>query len=656
MRAFAAVALREIEERRFVLVAAAVAAVIPFLVPLLPGVPADQGATARSVTAFALCCMFGMAGALLVGASVVGRELAEKRLSFHFSRPVAAPVIWAGKLAGGLVLVLLAELVVAVPASLASGSLLSLLPGTSLDDRFLWAILLLPVPLFLLAWVGSVALRSRSPWLVVDLVLLVFLSALLFVVSRRLARYGYGIGPYELLVGLGVLLGALLAATLAQVAAGRTDARRGHGAQSLTLWGLLLLATAAWSAWGERVIDPGVEKLVRATAEPAGPGGDWVLVEGSARSSGRGRTVYFANLSTAASFLVPYGWTGVVSADGSRAAYVAVSPFATKKVSASVEVIDLKGGGTVVLDLGEWPEGIALSADGRRLAVVGQGTCRVLEVPSLRSLASARAPSPRWAYEPHFVTPDLVRLHPRRSFRTAPDRSTRIPTALEDPPASELHVGRKAITTLAVYPISSIPVPPATVDEPGAGAAFHLLPSPDLTRVLAMGLGAARTALLLDAASGRVLAAVGGGKETGHPIGVFLADSRAVVSEPLPNGRRLVLLSPDGTRQSEIPLPAGTKAVSFGYEPAKGLLAIGLSRSTSSGKREWHLADLATGRLRPLEADAVPRGYWHEASSIPVPGSPATRLALEKGTGRLVLFDPATGATTPLTRGRHRGK
>ena len=42
MRRFAAVALREIAERRFVLVAAAAAAVLPFLVPFLPGIPAGE--------------------------------------------------------------------------------------------------------------------------------------------------------------------------------------------------------------------------------------------------------------------------------------------------------------------------------------------------------------------------------------------------------------------------------------------------------------------------------------------------------------------------------------------------------------------------------------------------------------------------------------
>ncbi|MBK9090921.1 MAG: hypothetical protein IPL90_18510, partial [Holophagales bacterium] len=54
MKRFAAVALREIAERRFVLLAAGVAAVIPFLVPLLPGVQGDQVVLTRGITALIL--------------------------------------------------------------------------------------------------------------------------------------------------------------------------------------------------------------------------------------------------------------------------------------------------------------------------------------------------------------------------------------------------------------------------------------------------------------------------------------------------------------------------------------------------------------------------------------------------------------------------
>jgi hypothetical protein len=298
MRRFAAVALREVAERRSVLVAAAAAAVLPFLVPLLPSVPASDAGTARAVTALVLACAFGVGGAVLVGASVVGRELAERRLSFHFARPLPAPVIWGGKLVGGLALVLLAEAIVYLPASLASGRF----PG--LIDRFdasaIAALLLLAVPLFLLAWVGSVAVRSRSPWLVVDFVLLAASAAAVFLLGRKLARFEAVPGPEAILTMVGVLLAALLVATLVQVAAGRTDLRRGHGAQSLALWAVLMAGLAAGAAWVERVVDPGVARLEGAVAEPAGPGGTWVVVEGGTPGSLAGEAHGTSSTSRAA--------------------------------------------------------------------------------------------------------------------------------------------------------------------------------------------------------------------------------------------------------------------------------------------------------------------------------------------------------------------
>ena len=225
----------------------------------------------------------------------------------------------------------------------------------------------------------------------------------------------------------------------------------------------------------------------------------------------------------------------------------------------------------MTLDLPDWPEGVDLTADGRRLAVVSQGLCSVVELPSLRLLASARVPSSPWTYVPRFVSPDTVRLHPLRSFRRNDGRSGPATRAIEDPEVAELHVTKRSVTTLARYPIASIADPGPQGEGVDSGPAFILLPSPDLSRVLVVGLGTAHAVRLLDAASGRVLASVDGSEELGRPTGIFLADGRAVLSEPIPDGRRLVLLSPDGTRVSEIALPAGTSRVRFGSEPGKGI-------------------------------------------------------------------------------------
>ncbi len=653
MKHFAVVALREIVERRVLLVAASFAAALPLLVPLLPRVPADQAVGARSVTALILAFTFGIAGSLLVGASVVGRELAEGRLSFYFSRPVSGPALWAGKLLGGLAVAFLAEAIVILPTSAVCGGIPSFGDAVT-DPEFLRGLLVVPVFLFLLAWIGSVALRSRSPWLIVDAVLLVSVPAALFVVGRRFLLYGGRVDLFNALrTALGVFLLAALAATLAQVVFGRTDARRGHGAQSLALWGVLLAATAACVIWAERTIDPGVGQLVRAWAQPAAPDGDWAFVQGSARKDGAANTSYLLNLKTGRSLLLRLAWTATVSADGSRAVYAHGFPSRSKEIE--LEAIDLKTADSVVMGIPSWPDGVALTADGRRLAVVSDGLCRVVELPSLRLLASARIPTSPWAYSPRFVSPDTVRLHPFRPLLRAGDGSGPATRAVEDPEAAELHVERRSVTILARYPVSSIAIPAREEKGAGRDPLFVLVPSPDLSRVLLVGAGSAHAVRLLDASSGQVLASVDGSGETGRPTGTFLADGRAVLVEPLPTGHRLVLLSPDGTRRSEIPLPPGTTGVRLGFEPGKGLLSVGLTGGRDFDSWEWFLTDLEKGTLRPLGADGLSPFLWSDGLRSPTPGSPVTRLAFDADR-RLVLFDPATGAQTPLTRGRPAGK
>lgn len=653
MKRFAAVALREIAERRFVLVAAAAAAVLPFLVPHLPGVPGDDTDVTRGITALILASAFGLGGSLLVGASVVGRELAEKRLSFHFSHPLSAPVIWGGKLAGGLALVLAAELLVYVPASLAGGGFPGL-PSISDDPRALGLLLLLAVPLFLVAWAGSVALRSRSPWLVVDLLLLVGLPAALFAAGRRLLRFGHPPRLSWAVAATAVLLVALLAATLAQVVAGRTDARRGHGAQSLTLWGLLLAGTAGAAIVAERTIDPGVTSLVRAWATPAGARGDLVFVEGSTDEQGWGGVLYLRDLAAGRERVLPMGWDFAASKDGSKVAIVTVGESLSKSRQVELEAIDAASGRTVVLGLPDAPEGLSLADDGSRLAVVASGLCQVVELPSLRLLASARVPSEgRWAYAPIFVSRDRVRLHPQRpAYRKSNEPAREI----TDPQAAEIDVPSKSVSMLGRYPIAGIPIGTPPPSGGPAGPYFHLRAGPDLSRVLVTAFGTARSVRLLDAATGAVLASFDGPDGTSGPAAAFLSDGRVVVADWVPSGRRLVVLSPGGDRLSEVSLPGATARVRLGDEPAPGLLAVGVEDSSTKDEWDWSLVDLRTGQRRSVAFEPLQRRFWVTGSAIPAPGSPASRLALEKGTFRLLLFDPTTGRTTPLTRGWPSGK
>ena len=663
MRRFVAVALREIVGRRFVLLAAAGASLIPLFVTFLPGVPGD-GSSATGVSALMLACAFGLGGALLVGASVVGRELGEKRLSFHFSRPLPSAVIWGGKLAGGLALVLLAEGVVVLPALALKLGPRRLWEGL-LDLRVVAALLLLVVPLFLVAWVGSVALRSRSPWLAVDFVLLAAFPAVLYALGRRLLLYGQLPSLTNLLVAAGVLLATLVAATFAQVAAGRTDPRRGHGAQSVVLWGALGAALIALSLWVERRVDPGFRSFVTAETRPAGSNGDWILLEGTPKAEDDYRRArYLVDLRTGRSLLLPVSFGHVVSGDGSRATWI--GPFSPLDKGPRRTVLDLSTNVSSEYPTGSMEFELALSDDGRRLASLSSdGVCEVTDLESGRLLASAKVPGIElWYTRVAFETADVVRIEP---------------------------IARRAVDVNERQPVPPIPPAPALflLDVPSrrvTPAAPAVTPSPRFQRVFgSAGRWKAfvrrsedRYRLdLLDLTSGSVLASFGerdarsaraprggapgggraGGRGPAAPGRGARGDGRAWVLSPSAAGWSLSVLSPDGALSREVRLPSNSRSETWdvGFEVAPGVLPLSIPSWVRDARPRCLLVDLNTGTTReagPLQA--------LESRSLaivaPPTGSPVTRLFAEAATGRLVLYDPSTGATTPLTRGRPAGK
>jgi len=117
-----AIARREIGERSFVFIAAVVLTIAPALALIVP-----RGTFHDRLSAFALLSVIvavGFTGGLstILGVSLVGRELTEKRLSFYFSRPIGAVSIWFGKVAGALALIVASFAVILLPARLAGGA------------------------------------------------------------------------------------------------------------------------------------------------------------------------------------------------------------------------------------------------------------------------------------------------------------------------------------------------------------------------------------------------------------------------------------------------------------------------------------------------------------------------------------------------------
>ncbi|HEX3581241.1 MAG TPA: hypothetical protein VH087_05740, partial [Thermoanaerobaculia bacterium] len=101
-----AIARREIEERAFVFVAAIAIALVSPIALLTPYGSLGDRKSVVVILAFVLAVAFTWGLALILGATVVGRELSERRLSFYFTRPVSGSAIWFGKLIAAIALLI----------------------------------------------------------------------------------------------------------------------------------------------------------------------------------------------------------------------------------------------------------------------------------------------------------------------------------------------------------------------------------------------------------------------------------------------------------------------------------------------------------------------------------------------------------------------
>lgn len=278
-----AVAARELRERWIFFPAGLALGLLPLVLPAF-GVDRNEVPFLGMLTAVSL----GAAAAVVMGATMLARDAANGRLGFLFSRPLSWAAIWGGKWIGALLLV-------AGTVALAAVPFMSVHPPR-IDASWLQALdhgpgLVAFVGLLLsvvgLANFGATAYRSRSPWLALDLALL---AGGLWVARQSVAplwRWGVvGRDVWSLPLTILLVGGALLAASAAQTAFGRTDVRRAHHAMSLVLWvivGLTLAAAGGYWRW-VRLAPPA--ELDNAYVFARDPAGRWICVEGAAERGG----------------------------------------------------------------------------------------------------------------------------------------------------------------------------------------------------------------------------------------------------------------------------------------------------------------------------------------------------------------------------------
>jgi hypothetical protein len=647
MRTLAAVFTREIFARRLVFPVALAAGFVPLVGSLLYGWSTPDAAQGRVLVGFVAATALSAAFALLLGASMIVGETSEKRISFFFARPIPSAAIWGGKLLAAVFIALASALITFTPAWLTG-------PG---GTRGLWGFnpglgetLLGALALAVFLVLGSHAVvtigRLRSPWVALDLILAPALLVLAAVFLRSLVRNSWaddsdaGVNPVTaaLIVLAAAFFLALVGATFVQVAEGRTDARRAHGAFSVVLFGIFGTAVAlvggyAWWCAAAKATDlQGVVGGVQTAAR-----GPWVAA-GGPLGAWRGSGTFLFDPASGRSLRVR-GYDTVFSQDGTHAVWgePRFGFFERRDNRSEIFVADLVKGRSVAtgLETAGWSDP-TLSPDGRRLAARDGKTISAFDVsdPSNpRQLAVFQVESERRRYA--FIDADTLRVFPRTTNGQKSTGHELEVTELSLPSKKSLVTGRFSPEALPYLRLSP-------------DARFFVG-----TRRLTDDAYGKQVLTLHDGRTGALVATLA--DDLRSPQVRFLTGGRIAVAGIA--GARAGLLVFEGEKAPPRALDLGSaKRVVLGGEIAPGKVAVSLlpfeeNLPASARAAKLTIVDVATGAVSPGPDGLVPAdryGWWFNTVLPPAEaGSPASLLFLD-AESRLVRLDPATGAKTVL--------
>ncbi len=636
MRGFLAVFEREVIERRLLVAASLLLGLVPLAAPWIPGLAQRGGPDLRSSMALivALCFSFGLA--LILGASIITGDLAERRLGFYFSRPIPGWAVWAGKLAAAAALALCVGALIMLPASLVErrlqlGGWWSAALTSNTASALLWiaAILLLVS----LGHVIGIVLRSHSPWLILDFAGLWIISWLAWAAIRRLILAGaFGAVAVAVMALAPLALASVIAAGATQVVKGRTDFRRGHRLLSLTLWASLLATALSAQGYASWVLAAEPKDLEEVGLSEVAPGSSWIAIFGPSEKRADYRPEFLLDAASGRFVRVRYFLPPRFTADGRWAVWL--EPESMQRYTGVYELrrLDLRDRNsrperTRMTYSGVRPPIIAVSPDGRQVAVANGRRLTIEEVPSGRLLASAGLPQELDHAEDAmlFVAPGRVRIF---DYEFAPPFSEELtPGTLE---VREIKIRGDGLLRAAW--IEQLIQPPW-----GAGDLWFSRPSEisaDGMRFLVRRSN--QRFSVFDAGSGAMLAELPPAGERSRAF--FVADGRiALISGSRP--KELWIFSRDFVLERSFRF-AGS-SLRLGGQPAPNRLVVVMSMNRSSvpWKRSQTLTlDLASGSVRRLGEGLVPM-----ADSLIGPQSAGASLFWRDGISHLVRVDLATG-------------
>jgi hypothetical protein len=607
------IARREVRERGVLLWAGLGFSLLALTFRVLPGVGGAYGV--GELLAMLLFLAFPPAVALAVGSSLLGRDLAERRLSFYFSRPLSAWTLWAGKFLGGAALVAVAFVPCYVAFALSSSG--------GLARQAFGIALLISLCLMAFAHVITTMYRSGSRLFALDLCLGAVCVTLVGAQVWHLTVAGVGPVLFGAIpVALASATIAMMAAAAAQLAHGRADARRGHIALSAAVWALApvgLGVLALWGGWLLRVTPADVGGVGNSLI--AAPRGNAVFFKGSSWHGRAGFSPIFLMDGQSGSYvrLPPERVSPPVFAgDGSMAVWVAPAaswweifnphPAAARGVWVAPAVFDagraepwqpelmwvvarLDGGGPVIEEhpLGlRYAVALAVDGDGRRVLVSGTSSVLLLDTASGKLLASAPLAA---VVAADFLPDGAVRCYQKETAGRGGAALIVLDWSLKD--GSRVERVRVA----------------------GDARLLLLARRGDLSVVSTGVHGKA----ILDAATGAVRTF---SYSAADSPGAALVLSNGNVALSL--GDEVRIVSRDGTSVVSLPLEPGTQAHAL-REPAPAELAAGLW-TLSLTKRRTVFVDAATGAVRREEREILPAGPREGRLPPPEPGSLASRL------------------------------
>jgi ABC-type transport system involved in multi-copper enzyme maturation permease subunit len=603
------IAAREFEEKRFVAYAAVACALLPSLLTIIPGIHFRSPREMIALSALIAATGFTIALAIMSGASFVGRDLSDGRMSFYFSRPAASLSIWFGKLTASILMLVGCFAVIVAPGWLAvtrtawtSFSTISLEEGSFL-------MLVLAIALFLIAHVISTFARSRSPLIVFDFVAAVICG----VVIRLLVLPLFAGEAFTLLKGVGIALGvaaiiAIVGGGAWQLERGRTDRRRSHLALSQFLWATMaiaLLIAGAFVAWVVSVKPRDLTGRIQASHSASGP---FAVITGTAKGRSDYRPAFLLNSEDGSTWRVDSWATS--SARYTRDGRSAVVP---RRADSAIELLIYTRGKAEPVDTGlTISDGdYILSDDGGRIATISKSRIlSVYDVATKRSMASVRL-ADSTLVRASFVTPDVVRTY------------LNVPGGVK---IVELDARSRVLQDTGF-----IASPNFLMVYADSSAAHMLVRQAHEDRLT-----------LNDARTGAVIRTLTNGTQV--KAARYLRDGRIAIVDGPDSAAVLHILAADGTLQRDIPLGAKRATRIVGDDGTRVVLNEG-----ASDRGTLEAVNITSGVIehrQPIR-DSVSSGLF----DIRPPIEPLREVFYIGEGDRIIAWNPATGGHRTITGG-----